>query len=215
METFILLHLKFTVRKIWKNSLMCKLKFTCVVKIMPRLHSDFVNWNRVFANIKEHLEKGTNPKKFETEYESSSNECFQPKICNSIWTINSNFSLKWFQRIRDSLPPTPNIAHSVQSEEDFNERVKNAGSKVVLIDFHAKWCKPCHLLSPYIEQFAKKYESQLLVLKVDVDDETELALHRYRASKLPTFVYLKNGAEVERYFGTDYRHIESVIKKFI
>lgn len=107
------------------------------------------------------------------------------------------------------------MAHVVESEEDFEERVKNAGNKLVLIDFFATWCGPCYTIAPDLEAFAKKYESQVVVLKIDVDQESDLAMGRYRVSTLPTFVYLKNGEEVERSTGAQPAVVEEAIKRLI
>lgn len=79
--------------------------------------------------------------------------------------------------------------------QDFNQKVKDAGKKLVVIDFFSKSCGPCDYIAPYMEGFAQKYESKIVVLRVDVDGIKELA-KRYKVKALPKTVYLKNGGQI-------------------
>lgn len=49
------------------------------------------------------------------------------------------------------------------------------GNRPAVLDFYADWCGPCRQLSPRLEQIAKKYEGQIDVYKINVDNEEELA----------------------------------------
>ena len=63
----------------------------------------------------------------------------------------------------------------------------------VLVDFWATWCGPCMMLSPVIEEIAKEYEGKIKVGKVNVDEESALAV-KYRVASIPTLILFKNGA---------------------
>ena len=63
----------------------------------------------------------------------------------------------------------------------------------VLVDFWATWCGPCMMLSPVIEEIAKEYEGKTKVGKVNVDEESALAV-KYRVASIPTLILFKNGA---------------------
>lgn len=102
----------------------------------------------------------------------------------------------------------------IESEEQFDAQVKNAGSKLVVVDFFATWCGPCKRIAPRLDEFAKKYESKAIILKVDVDQSNELAMGRYEVDSMPTFVFLKDGKTVERFSGADAQGIETTINKF-
>ena len=89
--------------------------------------------------------------------------------------------------------------------ENFDEIA--AGDKPVLIDFFATWCGPCKMLAPIIEEIAEEKSDSLVVAKVDVDEETELAI-RFGVSSIPTVVLLREGKEADRFVG--YRAKEDV-----
>lgn len=49
------------------------------------------------------------------------------------------------------------------------------GKKPAVLDFYADWCGPCRQLSPRLEEIAKKYQGQVDVYKINIDNEEELA----------------------------------------
>ena len=71
---------------------------------------------------------------------------------------------------------------------------------LALVDFWADWCGPCRMLAPLVDQLADQYDGKVLVGKVNVDEEPELA-RRFGVMSIPTVVVLKNGQEVERLVG--------------
>lgn len=77
------------------------------------------------------------------------------------------------------------------TKANFESEVVNA-SLPVLLDFYADWCGPCRMLAPTVEQLAEEYEGKLVVGKINVDDEPELAT-RFRVASIPTVVLMKNG----------------------
>lgn len=102
----------------------------------------------------------------------------------------------------------------IESEEEFDQQVKNAGSKLVIVDFFATWCGPCQRIAPQLDDFAKEYASQIVILKVDVDQLNDLAMNRYEVESMPTFVFLKDGKTVDRFSGAIAEAIVENIKKF-
>ncbi|EFN69069.1 Thioredoxin, mitochondrial [Camponotus floridanus] len=87
----------------------------------------------------------------------------------------------------------------VQDPKDFNERVKN--SKVpVIVDFFATWCNPCRMLTPRIETVVAEKQGKILLAKVDIDENTDLALD-YHVGSVPVLIAMKDGKVLERIVG--------------
>lgn len=74
---------------------------------------------------------------------------------------------------------------------DFDATINRPGA-VVLVDFAADWCGPCRQLAPTIDRIASQFSGQVLVARIDVDQDEALA-NRYGVELLPTLMYFKNG----------------------
>ena len=78
------------------------------------------------------------------------------------------------------------------------EMIENS-DKIVLLDFYADWCGPCRMVAPLIEEIASE-RSDILVAKVNVDDEQELA-GKFGVFSIPTLVVMKDGKVVKQSTG--------------
>ena len=78
------------------------------------------------------------------------------------------------------------------------EEVKNS-DKPVLIDFYADWCGPCRMVAPILHEIAEE-RSDVIVGKINVDDEEELAM-QFGVYSIPTLVVMKNGEVVKQASG--------------
>ena len=70
----------------------------------------------------------------------------------------------------------------------------------VLVDFWAEWCGPCRMIAPSIEAVAKEYEGRARVVKLNVDDNPNIA-QRYGIKGIPTLILFRGGKEAERLVG--------------
>jgi thioredoxin 1 len=70
----------------------------------------------------------------------------------------------------------------------------------VVVDFWAVWCGPCRMIAPTIEQLADEYAGKVVVGKVNVDDNQELAA-QFRINTIPQVYVFKNGEVVEKLAG--------------
>ena len=81
---------------------------------------------------------------------------------------------------------------------DIYDEAISSGS--VLVDFWAKWCGPCRMVAPILEDIASEFDGIVTVAKVDIDNEMSLAV-RYGIDSIPTVMLFKDGAEVKRFVG--------------
>lgn len=76
----------------------------------------------------------------------------------------------------------------VNYEKD-TEEWNYLGQQPAIIDFYADWCGPCRQLSPVLEQLAAEYKGKIIVYKINVDKEQELAA-AFGISGLPTLLFI-------------------------
>ena len=87
----------------------------------------------------------------------------------------------------------------VITAENFNEEVVQ-GALPVLLDFWAEWCGPCRMLAPVVAEIAQEKAGALVVGKVNVDEERELAA-RFSIESIPTVLLLRQGKVVAKSVG--------------
>jgi len=70
----------------------------------------------------------------------------------------------------------------------------------VVVDFHALWCSPCKMQSPILKEVANELGNRIKVIKIDVDQNSEIA-SRYNIQSVPTLIIFKNGEQIWRQSG--------------
>lgn len=87
--------------------------------------------------------------------------------------------------------------------------------KLVLVDLYATWCGPCRALAPVLEEIAEKYQDQIKVVKVNVDEEESIAA-RFGVMSIPTVLFFRDGKTVASFVGLKSpSEIESIVEKHL
>jgi len=81
------------------------------------------------------------------------------------------------------------MANFLEKVEDFKEALNN---DVVVVDFFATWCGPCKMLMPVIDQLSSELGDKVKVIKVDVDQFSDLAAE-HNIMSVPSLLFFKNG----------------------
>lgn len=77
---------------------------------------------------------------------------------------------------------------------------KYKGNKPAIIDLYADWCGPCRMVAPIMKELAKEYADKIVVYKVNVDKEKELAA-LFNATSIPLFVFIPMNGEPQLFRG--------------
>jgi len=99
------------------------------------------------------------------------------------------------------------------TEESFDRFIRENPRAVV--DFWAVWCPPCRILSPVVEELARKYAGKVAFGKLNVDEHPSLA-ERYGIMAVPTLLYFREGKLVDETVGAlPAEAIEERLKKLL
>jgi thioredoxin len=118
--------------------------------------------------------------------------------CDKARDIVGRFSKK------PAVPEAPAIPYSgpvvtslTQGEYD---SFRSQSGKVVVIDFYADWCGPCRKLGPILEKIASEQDGKILIGKINVDQNRELAA-KERVEGIPDVRIFRDAREVDRFVG--------------
>ena len=70
----------------------------------------------------------------------------------------------------------------------------------VLVDFWATWCAPCRQIGPVIDELAEETEGKALVVKVNVEDDSDIAA-QFGVERIPTLLIFRGGKVVQTFEG--------------
>ena len=109
--------------------------------------------------------------------------------------------------------------------EEFNAKVydmskeglKYLGNKPAIVDFTATWCGPCQRIAPILDELAAEYDGKVVVYKVDIDKNQELA-RAFGVSSIPAILYIPLNGEPSMTVGSRDKakfktEIESILLK--
>lgn len=96
------------------------------------------------------------------------------------------------------------------SAAEFDTEVLGADVPVV-VDFWAPWCGPCRMVGPEIEKLAERLGDKVRFVKVNVDDNREIAM-RYGVMSIPTIAKFESGSVTGQVVGA--RGADALAKEF-
>lgn len=106
---------------------------------------------------------------------------------------------------------TQNFKQKVWNFEK-NKVFNRVGELPIILDFHATWCRPCKMLAPHLQAIQNKYKGKLIVYKIDVDQEPELA-RLFKVEAMPTIVFIGSKKSYKSELGyRDYDEFEALVK---
>ena len=98
---------------------------------------------------------------------------------------------------------------SYVNETDFQNEVISSRVPVV-VEFTATWCGPCKMLDSVVNQLAQEWAGKVKIVKLDVDDNAELAI-QYQVMGVPTLMLFIGGQAVQRLTG--YQPKDRIVSK--
>ena len=85
------------------------------------------------------------------------------------------------------------------NDESF-EREALQGTQLTIVDFWALWCGPCKMIAPILDEITSRYDRRVKITKLNVDENANTA-QRFGITSIPTLLFLRNGAIVDRISG--------------
>lgn len=101
------------------------------------------------------------------------------------------------------------MSKKIHSAADFEKEIINHKG-YALVDFWATWCPPCRMMAPVLESAEQQLGDKINFVKVDVDEQQQLATE-FDIMSIPTLVVFKDGKPVKRMSG--YRPLDTFVEE--
>ena len=96
-----------------------------------------------------------------------------------------------------------------------NKEWKYEGTLPAIIDFYADWCQPCKMVAPVLEDLAREYSGQIMIYKVNTEEEQELA-SVFGIQSIPTLLFIPKEGQPQAAMGALPKHsFEKAIKDIL
>ncbi|XP_023012296.1 thioredoxin, mitochondrial [Leptinotarsa decemlineata] len=100
---------------------------------------------------------------------------------------------------------------NIKNNDEFLSKVMHSDNPVI-VNFHAEWCEPCHILTPKMKELIEPKDNIDLAI-VDVEHNAEL-VHTFEVKAVPAVIAVRDGLVVDKFIGlVDANMIESLINK--
>lgn len=95
------------------------------------------------------------------------------------------------------------MGDAIQSVTDASfqsDVIEASKTQPVMVDFWADWCRPCHMLTPTVEEVAREHGGKLKVVKLNIDDNMGTP-GKFNIRSIPTLLVFKGGQVAEQIVG--------------
>src|SRR5579872_6803361 len=106
---------------------------------------------------------------------------------------------------------TPDLIKDTDTAGFVADVIEASKTTPVIVDFWAPWCGPCKQLGPLLERLVKQYAGKVKLVKVNVDENQELAM-QFGVQSIPAVYAFKDGRPVDGFMGA---LPEGQLKQFI
>jgi len=87
--------------------------------------------------------------------------------------------------------------------------IEASKTQPVVVDFWADWCRPCHMLTPTVEEIAREHEKSVKIVKLNVDENMNVP-GKYSIRGIPTLLVFKDGQVADQIVGAQPK--ENIVK---
>lgn len=111
-----------------------------------------------------------------------------------------------------------NITH-LSCFKDIENAITSSSQYVIVIDCYTKWCGPCKLLSPKLEEIQNKYNDEKLkvkIFKMDIESNEEIRswTSMKEVESIPTIFIIKDNKDVGIIEGADVNKIDKIVRHY-
>jgi thioredoxin 1 len=95
----------------------------------------------------------------------------------------------------------------------FRNAIRQQG--VTLVEFGAKWCPPCKVLLPILDELQQEEGERVSILQVDCDESPEIA-SQFGVMSMPTVIVFHNGEPTDKFIGLRPKDVyQQAIAKYV
>ena len=95
------------------------------------------------------------------------------------------------------------MSDNIQSVSDASfqaDVIEASKTQPVMVDFWADWCRPCHMLTPTVEEVAREHAGKVKVVKLNVDENMNVPA-KFSIRGIPTLLVFKGGQVADQLVG--------------
>eukprot|EP00465_Bigelowiella_longifila_P000183 CAMPEP_0185251372 /NCGR_PEP_ID=MMETSP1359-20130426/780_1 /TAXON_ID=552665 /ORGANISM="Bigelowiella longifila, Strain CCMP242" /LENGTH=184 /DNA_ID=CAMNT_0027833235 /DNA_START=336 /DNA_END=890 /DNA_ORIENTATION=- len=96
-------------------------------------------------------------------------------------------------------------------KDSYHAAIKDAGDKLVLVDFYTDWCGPCKMIYPFLQELARDNADSLEIIKMNCAGDNRELVNELGVRVLPTFFFYKNEKNIAIVKGAKKEDLQNLI----